>query len=180
MTATEAKAALCAHLGIGVHHEWEYIVGYVEGRIIPAPAAQPRAKRAYAAPTEPGRYLVRWPGEDEGDVMELMHDCRWRFVQDEDNPSNPSEPLTFTPGCVFTRLEGDVSKVALPAGENSYADQIDNHPDKDSTWFLFEDGVILASGALSSLMRAPRKEGARYFVLARQDPPRGEVEIPDR
>lgn len=106
MTADEAKAALCAHLGIGEHHEWAYVVGYVEGRILPAPSARPRDKRASAAPTEPGRYLVRWFGEEEGDVMELLPDGSWRFVQDESNPGNPSEPLPFTPGGVFTRLPG--------------------------------------------------------------------------
>lgn len=102
MSADEAKAALCAHLGIA-DHGWAYIVGQVEGRIIPAPQKNARNAWRHTAPTEPGVYDVRGSTGD-GDVMELMADGRWRFVQDAGDARNPSDPLPFVPAGVFTRL----------------------------------------------------------------------------
>lgn len=70
------------------------------------------------APTEPGFYNVRWPhGDDPGDVMELMPDGRWRFVQGDGDPRNPSDPLPFIPGGVFTRTispDWEVKKAPTP------------------------------------------------------------------
>lgn len=100
MTANEAKAALCAHLGIA-DHGWAYLVGQIEGRL---PARKAKAAKA-PAPTDPGLYNLSWPDSgDPGDVMELMADGRWRFVQGDGDPRNPSDPLPFIPGGVFTRL----------------------------------------------------------------------------
>lgn len=96
MTADEAKAALCSHLGIA-DHGWAYLVGQIEGRL---PATTGRKPWRYTVPTEPGIYDVRAPDAESGDRMELMPDGRWRFIDE----GNPSEPLRFIPGGLFTRL----------------------------------------------------------------------------
>lgn len=104
MTADEAKAALCAHLGIGAHHEWAYVVGYVEGRIIPAPSATPPKMRRHepeGAPTEPGIYMVGEGHGDAGDRMELLATGLWRYL----DGGNPGDPLPFVPRGPWRRVE---------------------------------------------------------------------------
>ena len=99
MNADEAKAALCAHLGI-VDHGWAYIVGYVEGRIIPAPG-KGRPAPAAVAPIEPGVYVVGEGNGDAGDLMELLASGLWRYLDE----GNPGDPLPFVPRGPWRRVE---------------------------------------------------------------------------